>query len=58
VVWHPVFVKHSVIARTALLLGVTGKVQSEKGVVHVIADELWDPKLRFRPRGTSTRSFC
>jgi len=57
VVWRPVFDKYSVLARSAVLLGVTGKVQSENGVVHLIADELWDPRLPLRPDGATTRSF-
>jgi DNA polymerase III alpha subunit len=58
VVWHPVFERYSVLARMALLMGVSGKVQSQNDVVYLIADELWDPQLAFRPQGTSTRSFC
>jgi error-prone DNA polymerase len=57
VVWRQVFDRHSVLARTALLLGVSGKVQSESGVIHLIADELWAPELVFDPEGTTTRSF-
>ena len=57
VVWRPVFERHSVAARTALLLGVSGRVQSESGVVHLIADRLWEPRLEFRPEGATTRSF-
>jgi error-prone DNA polymerase len=58
VVWHPVFERYSVLARMALLIGVTGKVQSQNNVVYLIADALWDPQLAFRPQGTSTRNFC
>jgi error-prone DNA polymerase len=57
VVWSQVFERHTIIARTALLLGVSGKVQSESGVIHLIADELWDPDLHFAPDGTSPRNF-
>jgi error-prone DNA polymerase len=57
VVWNPVFEKHSVLARTALLMGVTGRVQSEKNVVYLIAYELWDPRLRFLSQGVTVRSF-
>jgi hypothetical protein len=42
----------------ALLMGVTGKVQSQNNVVYLIAQQLWDPQLAFRPQGTTTRSFC
>ena len=57
VVWRDVFERYAVIARTALLMGVSGKIQSESGVIHLIADELWEPSLRLSPDGTSTRSF-
>ena len=57
VVWRQVFERFSVLARTALLLGVSGKLQSESGVIHLVADELWEPELAFDPEGTSTRSF-
>jgi error-prone DNA polymerase len=57
VVWYPTFARYSVIARTALLLGVTGHIQSDQKVVYLIADELWDPALSFTPEGTTTRSF-
>jgi error-prone DNA polymerase len=57
VVWQPVFSKYSVLARTALLLGATGKIQSESGVIHLVVDHLWDPELSFHPDGTTTRSF-
>lgn len=57
VVWGHVFEKYSILARTALLLGVTGKIQRESDVVHLIAEALWDPQLPFLGDGTSTRHF-
>jgi error-prone DNA polymerase len=57
VVWRQVFERYSVLAQTALLLGVTGEVQSESGVVHIVARELWDPGLTLSSAGTTTRSF-
>lgn len=57
VVWKQVFDDHAVLAKTAVLLGVTGRVQSQEGVVHLIADTLWDPDLRFENKGTTVRSF-
>jgi len=52
-----VFERHAILARTALLLGVSGKLQSENGVVHLIAEKLWDPELTFEPSGTYIRNF-
>jgi error-prone DNA polymerase len=57
VVWKQVFEAHAVTARTALLMGVSGKVQSESGVIHLIADSLWEPPMTFAAEGTSTRNF-
>jgi error-prone DNA polymerase len=57
VVWRQVFEKFSVLARTAVLLGVDGRIQSESGVVHLVADKLWEPALVFAADGTTTRSF-
>jgi error-prone DNA polymerase len=44
VLWDRVFQAFPVLARTAHWLGVTGKIDSQKDVVHVIVDELWVPK--------------
>ena len=38
VIWEHVFAKHHVIAKTASFLGVSGRLQSQSGVVHVVAD--------------------
>jgi error-prone DNA polymerase len=57
VVWQRVFEQHAVLAKSALLLGVAGKLQVQEGVVHLVADTLWDPDLRLRTEGTTVRSF-
>ncbi len=49
IVWPKVFEKYSVVARTEGLLGVTGRLQHQEGVVHLIAESLW-PLLRDEPR--------
>ena len=57
VVWKRVFDEHAVLARTATFLGVTGKLQSESGVVHIIADALWTPEIAVRPPSAGSRDF-
>jgi len=57
VVWRQVFERHTVLARTAVLLGVDGRIQAENGVVHLVADRLWEPSLAFTAEGAVTRSF-
>ena len=57
VVWKRVFDQHAVLVRTASFLGVTGKLQSESGVVHIIAEALWTPAIAARPPSAGSRDF-
>ena len=57
VIWQRVFDDHAVLARTASFLGVSGKLQSESGVVHVVADALWAPEIPARPSTAGSRDF-
>ena len=57
VVWQKVYEKFRIVAKTAPFLGVTGKVQSEKGVVHLVADKLWIPDLTVQPQTGKSRDF-
>jgi error-prone DNA polymerase len=43
VLWQQVFERHSILGRTASFLGVTGHLQVEEGIVHLIAEDLWIP---------------
>jgi error-prone DNA polymerase len=45
VIWESVFARHDVLAKTASFLGVTGKLQSQAGVVHLVAERLWAPRI-------------
>ena len=44
VVWASVRARHEGLLRTLGTLGVSGKIQSTHGVVHLVADSLWDPR--------------
>ena len=57
VIWKQVFDDHAVLARTVSFLGVSGKLQSESGVVHVVADALWTPEITARPPTAGSRDF-
>jgi hypothetical protein len=39
------------------LSGITGTLQVEDGVVHIVAEKLWRPTLELKPSGTATRDF-
>ncbi|MBW2546043.1 MAG: error-prone DNA polymerase, partial [Deltaproteobacteria bacterium] len=45
VVWKQVFDRHAALAKTAALLGVTGKIQKADGVIHLMAKSLWAPDV-------------
>jgi error-prone DNA polymerase len=45
VVWSQVFEANSVIVRTAALLGVSGRLQIQEGIVHLIAESFFTPEL-------------
>lgn len=48
VVWTQIFDKYELLAKTADLMGVSGRIQSQHGVVHVVADRLYEPDLHAR----------
>jgi len=57
VIWKTVFDQYVLIAKTASFLGVTGKIQKAEGVVHLVADTLWQPKLGQHPEAVGSRDF-
>ncbi len=57
VLWERVFDAHAVIAKTHSFLGVTGKVQSQDGVVHLVADKLWIPASQVQPESGGRHDF-
>ena len=57
VIWAQVFERHAVLARTAAILGVDGRVQRAEGVTHLIAERLWEPELEAEVEGTRSRDF-
>ena len=57
VVWSQVFERHAILIKTAGFLGVSGRLQIQDGVTHLIADDFWLPKLRDRPAPARSRDF-
>lgn len=49
VLWSQVFEQYKALAKTASLLGISGKLQNQQGVVHLIAHHLWNPQLPLQP---------
>ncbi|MDR7537504.1 MAG: error-prone DNA polymerase [Armatimonadota bacterium] len=57
VIWPRVFQRHARLAKSASLLGVTGRLQKQHGVVHIVARALWAPALPARPPAAASRDF-
>jgi hypothetical protein len=55
--WPPVLRRYAVLAKTARLLGVTGRLQVQAEVVHLIARQLWIPRLPQTPTTNASRDF-
>lgn len=57
VLWERVFERYAVLAKTVNFLGVTGALQVEEGVVHIVAEKLWAPQINLKPASVSSRDF-
>jgi error-prone DNA polymerase len=45
VLWPKVWTRHRVLVKTSPILGITGRLESQQGVAHLIADQVWVPRL-------------
>ena len=43
VLWQKVFDRFALLAKTEPFLGITGKLQNQEGVTHLVAQQLWVP---------------
>ncbi len=57
VIWSQVWERYRIIGKTRSFLGVSGKIQSEEGVVHLIVERLWRPALQREPVAVGARDF-
>ena len=57
VVWERVFEQFVTLAKTAVFLGVSGTIQRQDDVVHIIAKTLWAPQVRRGPTALRSRDF-
>ena len=57
VVWESVFQHYAVLAKTVSFLGISGTLQVEDGVVHLVAEKFWQPQVKLKPSGAPSRDF-
>ncbi len=57
VVWAQVFAEYASVIKTTSLLGVTGRLQVQEGIVHLIAERVWRPELSKPIAEVDSRDF-
>ncbi len=57
VVWQQVFAQYGHVIKTTSLLGVTGRLQVQEGIVHLIAENIWVPRLSRSIIDVTSRDF-
>jgi error-prone DNA polymerase len=57
IVWSRVFEEHALLVKSESFLGVSGRLQVQEGVRHLIADCFWLPRLRSAPHAGRSRDF-
>ncbi|MDB4956090.1 MAG: dnaE2, partial [Myxococcales bacterium] len=57
VVWAQVFAEYATIIKTTSLLGITGRLQVQEGIVHLIAERVWHPELSREVVEVASRDF-
>ncbi len=58
ILWPKVYADYATLVKTSPLLGITGKVETQQGVTHLIADEVFVPTLRRDVPDAPSRDFC
>ncbi len=57
VVWPPVFEQFRLLVKTRTFIGITGRVQNQRGIVHLVADRFWVPEIGLTPPNRRSRDF-
>ena len=57
VIWSRVFDEYAVLIKTTNFLGVSGRLQVQDGVVHLVAESFWSPRVSALPRDGGSRDF-
>ena len=57
VIWESVFQRYAALAKTVSFLGITGTLQVEDSVVHLVAEQLWEPRVALKPAAVTSRDF-
>jgi len=57
VVFPAVYERYRILTKTQVFLGLSGRLQNQHGVVHVLAEHLWIPRFTMQPGHLESRDF-
>ncbi len=57
VLWRDTYERFRILAKTAAVVGVDGRVQAKDGVVHVVVEDMWEPSLGAKVTAAASRDF-
>jgi len=57
ILWQAVYEKFRILAKTLSFMGITGTLQSESNVVHIVVESIWQPQLDKAPGRRKSRDF-
>ena len=57
ILWRDVYERFRIAAKTLSFMGVSGPLQSESTVVHLVAESVWQPKIGAEPVRRKSRDF-
>ncbi len=57
ILWRDVYERFRVPVKTLSFMGVSGPLQNESNVVHLVAESVWEPKIGVEPVRRKSRDF-
>jgi error-prone DNA polymerase len=57
ILWPKVYEQYALVVKTNAVLGVSGRLESQQGVTHLVADSVWVPELHRPPPEKASRDF-
>jgi len=57
ILWQNIYEKFRIPAKTLSFMGITGTLQAEANVVHIVVESIWQPKLGTAPGRRKSRDF-
>ena len=57
ILWRNVYERFRIAVKTLSFMGVSGRLQNESNVAHIVAESIWQPKLDTEPERRKSRDF-